>query len=74
MCVCNSAVQVIHSRDLNGDGVAAVDIDASGGRCCTCTIGFDILSALDHFTVSISCFYKKQACLKLEPLELARAA
>ena len=43
--MCNGASD---SSDLNGDGVAVGDAD---GLCCTCTIGFDILSGRDHFTV-----------------------
>ena len=38
--MCNSASD---SSDLNGDGVAGVAVGDAGGRCCTCTIGFDIL-------------------------------
>ena len=37
---------------LNGDSVTVGD---AGGRCGTCTIGFDILSSRDCFTVLISC-------------------
>ena len=37
---------------LNGEGVAVGD---AGGRCCTCTNGFDILSGWDRFTVLIRC-------------------
>ena len=60
---------------LTGEGVAVGD---AGGRCDIYTIGFDLLSGQECFTVWItSCFYKKQACLKqesLEPLELVRAS
>ena len=38
------------SCSLNGDGVA---VDDAGGRCGTCTIGFDILSGWDCLTVWI---------------------
>ena len=40
-----------NSSDLNGDGVAGIAVGDSSGRCCTCTIGFDILFGLDRFTV-----------------------
>ena len=36
------------SSDLNGDVVAVGDVN---GRCYTCTIGFNILSGRDRFTV-----------------------
>ena len=37
---------------LNGDSVTVGD---AGGRCGTCTIGFDILCGRDCVTVLISC-------------------
>ena len=43
--MCNGANG---SSDLNGDGVAVGD---AGGRCCTCTIGFDTLCGRDCLTV-----------------------
>ena len=39
------------SNDLNRDGVVGVPVGDAGGRCCTCTIGFDILSGRDCLTV-----------------------
>ena len=48
--------------DLNGsnNGVCGlngkeVTVGDAGGRCGTCSIGFDILSGRDCFTVLISC-------------------
>ena len=43
--MCNGASD---SNDLNGDGVAVGD---TGGRCCTCTIGFDTLFGRDFLTI-----------------------
>ena len=53
--MCNRASD---SSDLNGDGVAGVAVGDAGGRCCTCTIGFDILLGRDCLTVWISCLYE----------------
>ena len=44
-------IGVSDSSGLNGDGVAGVAVGDAGGRCCTCTIGFDILSGRDRLTV-----------------------
>ena len=45
LCACNSAS---NSCDLNGEGVAVGD---ASSRCCTCTVGLNILSGRDRFTV-----------------------
>ena len=39
------------SSSLNGDDVVGVAVGDAGGRCCTCTIGFDILSGRNCLTV-----------------------
>ena len=44
-------IGVSDSSGLNRDGVAGVAVGAASGRCCTCTIGFDILSDRDRLTV-----------------------
>ena len=44
-------IGVSDSSGLNGDGVAGVAVGDAGGRCCTCTIGFDTLFGRDYLTV-----------------------
>ena len=43
--MCNGA------RDLNGSNSEAGAVGDAGGRCCTCTIGFDTRVGLDCLTV-----------------------
>ena len=44
-------IDVSDSSGLDGDSVAGVAVGDAGGRCCICTIGFDILSGRDLYTV-----------------------
>ena len=51
-CACNGVcIGVSNSSGLNGDGVAGVAVGDAGGRCCTCIIGFNIMSSQECFTV-----------------------